>query len=160
MSAVSTQRTSAESFNTEIGRVVALDSLKKVGYWIIALLIIGGFLLRLFDGPFDSYNRRCIYGITPEFIYWGILVSTVGGTVAAWYGDVRKWRISLKDKIIWSVGLSMVLTAIFTLFFSFTLWFCGDDPRYREDKVGEVLNSSEYEMYVSVKVPTPSIISH
>ena len=87
-------------------------------------------------------------------------MSTVGGTVIAWYGDVRKWRISLKDKIIWSVGLSMVLTAIFTLFFSFTLWFCGDDPRYREDKVGEVLNSSAYEMYVSVKVPTPPIISH
>ena len=137
-----------------------MDRLKKIGYWIIGLLIIGGFLLRLFDGPSDTYNRSCIYGITPEFIYWVILVSTVGGTVLAWYGDVRKWRIALKDKIIWSVGLSMVLTAIFALFFSFTMWFCGNDPRYREDKVGEVLDKSVYAMYVGCKVPTTPIISH
>ena len=137
-----------------------MDTLKKIGYWIIGLLIIGGFLLRLFEGPSDYYNRRCIYGITPEFIYWLILVSTVGGTILAWYGDVRKWRVSLKDKIIWSVGLSMVLTAIFTLFFTFFMWACGDDPRYRKDKVGQVSDKSAYEMYVAIKVPTPTGISH
>ena len=86
-------------------------------------------------------------------------MSTVGGTFLAWYGDVRKWRIALKDKIIWSVGLSMVLTAILALLFSFTMWFCGDDPRYREDKVGEVLDKSVYAMYVGGKMPTPPIIS-
>ena len=137
-----------------------LDTLKKIGYWIIGLLIIGGFFLRLFEGPSDYYNRRCIYGITPEFIYWVILVSTVGGTVLAWYVDVRRWKIALKHKIMWSVGMSMVLTAIFTLFFTYFMWACGDNPRYREDKVGEIPDKSAYEMYVAIKAPTSSIISH
>tara|TARA_B000000565_G_C23720113_1_gene353095 strand:- start:539 stop:865 length:327 start_codon:yes stop_codon:yes gene_type:complete len=32
---------------------VVLDTLKKIGYWVIGLLIVGGFFLRLFEGPSD-----------------------------------------------------------------------------------------------------------
>ena len=89
-----------------------------------------------------------------------ILVSTVGATVLAWYVDVRRWKIALKHKIMWSVGMSMVLTAIFTLFFTYFMWAFGDDPRYREDKVGQVSDKSTYEIYVGAQVPTSPIISH
>lgn len=137
-----------------------MDQLKKIGCWIIGLLMIDGFLLRLFDGPSDNYNRRCIYGITPEFIYWVILVSTGGSAVVAWYVDVRGRQIALKRKIMWSVGLSMLPTVIFTLLFGWVMWSCGDDPRYREARLLEVLDKSAYEMYVVCKAPTPPIISH
>ena len=40
------------------------------------------------------------------------------------------------------------------------MWFCGDNQRYREDKVGRVSDKSAYEVYVSVQVPTQPIISH
>lgn len=137
-----------------------MGQLKKIGCWIIGLLMIGGFLLRLFDGPSDHYNRHYSYGITPEFIYWVILVSTVCSTVVAWYLNVRRWKIALKRKIMLSVSLSMLPTVIFTLSFGWFMWSCGDDPRYREARVLEVLDKSAYEMYVGGKVPTPPVISH
>ena len=40
------------------------------------------------------------------------------------------------------------------------MWACGDDPRYREDKVGEIPDKSAYEMYVGAQVPTQTTISH
>ena len=134
-----------------------MDTLKKIGYWTIGLLAIGGFLVRLIEGPSDSYNYRCYYGITPEFIYWMMLASAIGASYAFWYGHIRGWKL---DLIFDSrFGLALVPVPL-TLFFSFAMWFCGDDPRYRKDKAGEVPNKSAYEVYVSVQVPTPKIISH
>ena len=133
-----------------------MDTLKKIGYWTIGLLAIGGFLVRLIEGPSDSYNYRCYYGITPEFIYWMMLASAIGASYAFWYGHIRGWKL---DLIFDSrFGLALVPVPL-TLFFSFMMWLCGDDPRYREDKVGEILDKSAYEMYVGIKVPTPPIIS-
>lgn len=77
----------------------------------------------------------------------------------AWYGDVRKWDSETKDKIIWSSGLSLTITVPLTLFFSFAMWFCGDDPRYREEDLSHVWDKSAYEMHVDPQVPTPKIIT-
>ena len=136
---------------------MVLDTLKKIGYWTIGLLAIGGFTLRLIEGPSDSYNHRCIYGITPEFIYWMMLASAIGASYAFWYGHLRGWKLDL----LFDPRINFALVPVpLTLFFSFTMWFCGDDPRYREDKVGQVSDKSAYEVYVGVQVPTPQIISH
>ena len=131
-----------------------LDTLKKIGYWTIGLLAIGGFVVRLIEGPSD--NPRCHYWITPEFIYWMMLASAIGASYAFWYGHIRGWKVELLFHPRFSLALVPVLL---TLFFSYTMWFCGDDPRYREDKAGEVPNNSAYEMYVAIKVPTPTTIS-
>lgn len=135
---------------------MVLDTLKKIGYWTIGLLAIGGFTLRLIEGPSDSYNYRCYYGITPEFIYWMMLASAIGASYAFWCGHIRGWKLDLLFDS--RFGLALVPVPL-TLFFSFMMWLCGDDPRYREDKVGEILDQSAYEMYVGIKVPTPPIIS-
>ena len=135
-----------------------MDTLKKIGYWTIGLLAIGGFLVRLIEGPSGS-NPRCSYHywITPEFIYWMMLASAIGASYAFWYGHIRGWKIDLLFDS--RFGLALVPVPL-TLFFSFTMWFCGDNPRYREDKVGEIPDKSAYEMYVTIKVPTPSFVSH
>ena len=133
-----------------------MDTLKKIGYWTIGLLAIGGFIVRLIEGP-SGDNPRCHYGITPEFIYWMMLVSAIGASYAFWYGHIRGWKLDLLFDS--RFGLALVPVPL-TLFFSFMMWFCGDDPRYREDKAVEVPNKSAYEMYVAIKVPTPPIISH
>ena len=134
-----------------------MDTLKKIGYWTIGLLAIGGFLVRLIEGPSDSYNYRCHYGITPEFIYWMMLASAIGASYAFWYGHIRGWKIDLLFDSRFGLAL---LPVPLTLFFAFMMWACGDNPRYREDKVGQASDKSAYEVYVSVRVPTPPIISH
>ena len=136
---------------------MVLDTLKKIGYWIIGLLAIGGTILRLIEGPSAGYNYHCYYGITPDFIYWMILLSAIGASYALWYSYIRDWKVDpFNDP---RLDLALVPVPL-TLFFSFMMWACGDNPRYREDKVGEVLNSSAYEMYVGGRVPTPATISH
>ena len=135
---------------------MVLDTLKKIGYWTIGLLAIGGFLVRLIEGP-SGDNPRCHYWITPEFIYWMMLASAIGASYAFWYGHIRGWKLDLLFDSRFGLAL---LPVPLTLFFSFTMWFCGDNPRYREDKVGQVSDKSTYEVYVSVQVPTPPIISH
>ena len=134
-----------------------LDTLKKIGYWIIGLLAIGGIILSLIEGPSDSYNYHCYYGITPDFIYWMILLSAIGASYALWYSYIRDWKVDPFNHP--RLDLALVPVPL-TLFFSFMMWACGDSPRYREDKLGEVSDESAYEMYVSVQVPTPPIISH
>ena len=135
-----------------------MDTLKKIGYWTIGLLAIGGFLVRLIEGP-SGYNPRCTYHywITPEFIYWMMLASAIGASYAFWYGHIRGWKIDLLFDSRFGLAL---LPVPLTLFFSFMMWACGDDPRYREDKVGEIPDKSAYEMYVAIKVPILPIISH
>ena len=133
-----------------------MDTLKKIGYWTIGLLAIGGFLVRLIEGPSDYYNRRCIYGITPEFMYWMMLASAIGASYAFWYGHIRGWKIDLLFDS--RFGLALVPVPL-TLFFSFAMWFCGDDPRYREEDLSHVWDKSAYEMHVDPQVPTPKIIT-
>lgn len=136
---------------------MVLDTLKKIGYWIIGLLAIGDIILRLIEGSSDSYNYRCYCGITPDFIYWMILVSAIGASYALWYSYIRDWKVDPFNHP--RLDLALVPVPL-TLFFGFMMWACGDNPRYREDKVGEVLDKSVYEMYTGAKVPTPPLMSH
>jgi hypothetical protein len=85
-----------------------------------------------------------------------MLASAIGASYAFWYGHIRGWKLDLLFDSRFGLGLVPVPL---TLFFSFMMWLCGDDPLYREDKVGEILDKSAYEMYVGIKVPTPPIIS-
>ena len=133
-----------------------MDTLKKIGYWTIGLLAIGGFIVRLIEGP-SGDNPRCHYWITPDFIYWMILVSAIGASYALWYSYIRDWKVDPFNHP--RLDLALVPVPL-TLFFSFMMWACGDSPRYREDKLGEVSDESAYEMYVSVQVPTPKVMSH
>ena len=128
-----------------------MDSLKKIGYWTIGLLAIGGFLVRLIEGPSDSYHYRCYYGILPEFIYWMMLASAIGASYAFWYGHIRGWKVELLFHSRFGLAL---LPVPLTLLFAFMMWACGDNPRYREDKVGEIPDKSAYEMYVAIKAST------
>ena len=82
MSAVPTQRTSAESFNTEIAPGSVLGYAQE--NWLLDYWSPGdwGIILRLIEGSSDSYNYRCYCGITPDFIYWMILVSAIGASYA------------------------------------------------------------------------------
>ena len=134
-----------------------MDTLKKISYWTIGLLAIGGFILRLIEGPSDSFNYRCHYWITPEFIYWMMLACALGASYALWYSYLRNWKVDLFNHP--RLGLALVPVPL-SVFFSTMMWFCGEDPRYREDKVGEIPDKSAYEMYVTIKVPTPSFVSH
>ena len=157
MSAVPTQRTSAESFNTEIAPGSVLGYAQE--NWLLDYWSPGdwGIILRLIEGSSDSYNYRCYCGITPDFIYWMILVSAIGASYALWYSYIRDWKVYPFNHP--RLDLALVPVPL-TLFFGFMMWACGDNPRYREDKVGEVLDKSVYEMYTGAKVPTPPLMSH
>ena len=89
-----------------------MDTLKTIGYWTIGLLAIGGFIVRLIEGP-SGDNPRCHYGITPEFIYCMMLASAIGASYAFWYGHIRGWKVELLFHSRFSLALVPVLLTLF-----------------------------------------------